>query len=159
MSTLNALTGWLPPPRLQGWSYGPTELSNHDPDRQPQNIISLLSQPLESAPTKWLFPQLESIGTNVVHEYGKSKILEMVKARHSYIETQREDAGDSVLKPFREIRLRGGMNNISKEAVPHAEFLDALQEAAKGAEIWWEKVKWMGNKDSSSATSSDGADN
>ncbi|KIO29605.1 hypothetical protein M407DRAFT_227395 [Tulasnella calospora MUT 4182] len=133
--------------KLELWT-GP--FRNRDPDQRPRNIISLLSQPLVSAPIKWLFPELESIDTNVVHEYGKSKILEMVKARHSYIETQGKDAGDSILKPFREIRLRGGRNNISKEVVPHAEFLDALQEAAKGAEIWWEEVKWTGNKDSGS---------
>ncbi|KAG8921348.1 hypothetical protein FRC01_000299 [Tulasnella sp. 417] len=129
--------------KLELWT-GP--FSSRDPDRDHRNIISLLSQPLASAPTKWLFPELESIDTNVVHEYGKSKILEMVKARHSFIEAQREDARDSLLKPFREIRLRGGRNNVSKEVLANAEFLNDLQKAAKGAEIWWEDVKWTGTE-------------
>ncbi|KAG9049030.1 hypothetical protein FS837_011409 [Tulasnella sp. UAMH 9824] len=130
--------------KLELWT---DAFSEHDLDRQPQNIISLLAQPLAPTLKQWLFPELESIDTNVVHAYGKSKILEMVKARHSSIEAQRKDAGDSVLKPFKEIRLRGGRNNISREIAPNAEFLKALQEVAKGAEIWWEDVKWTGNED------------
>ncbi|KAG9049029.1 hypothetical protein FS837_011408 [Tulasnella sp. UAMH 9824] len=120
-----------------------------DPFSGPRDIISLLTQPLVSAPTQWLFPELESIGTIVARSYAKSKILEMVKARHSFIEAQRKDAGHSVLKPFKEIILRSGSYSISKEISRHAEFLNALQEAAKDAEIWWEDIKWTGNGNSS----------
>lgn len=120
-----------------------------DPFSGPRNIISLLTQPLASAPTQWLFPELESIGTIVARGYAKSRILEMVKARHSFIEEQMKNAGHSVLKPFKEIALRRGSSSISKEISRHAEFLNALQEVAKDAEIWWEDVKWTGNEDSS----------
>ncbi|KAG9049028.1 hypothetical protein FS837_011407 [Tulasnella sp. UAMH 9824] len=130
--------------RLELWT---VPFSHRQPDRQPHSIISLLAQPLESAPNQWLFPELESIQTNVVHEYGKSKILEMVKARHSFIEAERKERRDNALKPFRQIRLRGGMNKVSEKIAPNAEFLEALQGVAGDAEIWWGEVKWTGNED------------
>ncbi|KAG8921345.1 hypothetical protein FRC01_000296 [Tulasnella sp. 417] len=134
--------------RLDVWG---DPFSNRVRDDRSQDIISLLSQPLTSEPNQWLLPELESINLNVINADGKSKILEMVKARHSSIEAQRKKGpGDiAVVRPFREILLRGGSNKVSREVGPHAEFLDELQKAASDAEIWWEEVKWVGSDDSS----------
>ncbi|KIO19432.1 hypothetical protein M407DRAFT_223077 [Tulasnella calospora MUT 4182] len=143
--------------KLELWTASSSE---HEPERQPRNIISLLSQPLESTPTQqWVLPDLESLNTNVVHEDGKSKILDMVKARHAFIETQLDGTqeADVVLKPFKEIRLRGGRNGISKDLAPNTKFLVALQKEARGAEIWWEEFKWTGSEDLNAATKSNEA--
>lgn len=151
------LTSILKVTKLQLWTASSFE---HEPDTQPRDIISLLSRPLTSTPTRWVVPELEYLNTNVVHEDGKSKILDMVKARHAFIETQNEErreAGDIVLKPFKEFRLRGGRNDISVDHSHNTEFLVALQKAARDAEIWWGEFKWTGSKDSNAAMKSNGA--
>lgn len=110
-----------------------------------REIVSLLSQPLESANNQWLMLALESIEISVVSEGDKSKFLEMVKARHSYIEEQGEQRTEgTVLKPFQEIRLGGGRDHFNKELGPDPEFLAAVQKVGRGAEIWWKGVKWTG---------------
>lgn len=130
--------------KLELWT---GSLSTPEPDPQPRKVISLLSQPLVSANNQWLLPDLESIKTNVVNEEGKSKILEMVNARHSFIREQRERRPESVvLKPFQKIWLRGGKNDVSSELGPNIEFLMALQEEGGDAEIWWDDVKWTGTE-------------
>ncbi|KAG8952960.1 hypothetical protein FRC04_003412 [Tulasnella sp. 424] len=116
--------------------------SDSDRDPQLQQIISLLSRPLSFAPTQWLLPELELISSIVFSDGGKSKFLDMVKARHSFIEEQ--EPGAIVLKPFKEIRLLGGRNGVSTEPNRNKEFLNALQEVGRGTEIWWEGVKWTG---------------
>lgn len=75
--------------KLELWT---GSLSAPEPDPQPRKVISPLSRPLVSANDQWLLPDLESIKTNVVNEEGKSKILEMVNARHSFI-TSKESGG------------------------------------------------------------------
>lgn len=110
-----------------------------------REIVSLLSQPLESANNQWLMPDLDSIEIGVVGEDDKSKFLEMVNARHSYIKEQGEQRAEgTVLKPFQEIRLGGGKKPVSKELDLDPEFLTAVQNAGRGAEIWWKGVKWNG---------------
>ncbi|KAG8952959.1 hypothetical protein FRC04_003411 [Tulasnella sp. 424] len=128
--------------KLELWT-GP--FYDYEPEPQPRKIISLLSQPLSSTPIHWLLPELESINTNVVNDEGKSKILNMVKARHSFIEEQ--EPGAVVLKPFKEILLRGGRNGVSTEPNRNKRFLNALEEVGRGTEIWWEGVKWADSKD------------
>ncbi|KAG8892333.1 hypothetical protein FRC01_014225 [Tulasnella sp. 417] len=113
------------------------------------DIISLLSQPLVSTPTQWPLPDLKSIETNVVSQYGKSKILEMVKARACFIQAQgKPEGGDIALQPFKEIRLRGGMRDVYGPYSRHVDLLNELQEAARGAEIWWDDFKWTGSENS-----------
>ncbi|KAG8912096.1 hypothetical protein FRC01_005292 [Tulasnella sp. 417] len=153
-SSFTQLTSPLKVTKLDLWTASSFE---HVPDSQPRNIISLLSQPLESTPTQWVLPNLEYLSTNVVNEDGKSRILEMVKARHTFIGLQLErtpDGGDIPLKPLKEIRLRGGRNGISRDPVSNTHFLIALQNAARGAEIWWEEVKWTGSEDWKAAMTS-----
>lgn len=113
---------------------------------QPWSIISLLSRPVASMSNQWALPDLESIDTNVLDEAGKREILDMVEARHSFIKAQEEQGlSDSGLKQFKHIRLHGGRKNVSRKQTPNAEFLTALEKVGRGAEIWWEEVKWVGS--------------
>ncbi|KAG8952683.1 hypothetical protein FRC00_006661 [Tulasnella sp. 408] len=149
------LTSILKVTKLELWTASSFE--QEESETQPRNIISLLSRPLTSTPSQWVVPELESLDTNVVHEDGKTKILDMVRARHAFIETQNEgrrEVGDIVLKPFKEFRLRGGRNGISGDHSHNTEFLVALQKAARDAEIWWEEFKWTGSQDFSAAMKS-----
>ncbi|KAG8945764.1 hypothetical protein FRC04_000530 [Tulasnella sp. 424] len=120
--------------------------SGHQERSQPRKIISLLSHPL--AANQWALPALESVKTNVVDELGKSEILEMVKVRHSFIREQEEQkgGGDIRLRQFKELRLWGGWNSVGKDQAANVKFLTALEEVGRGAEIWWEEVKWTGSK-------------
>ncbi|KAG8959288.1 hypothetical protein FRC00_001743 [Tulasnella sp. 408] len=150
------LTSILKVTKLELWTASSFE---DEPETHPRNIISLLSRPLTSTPTQWVVPELESLNTNVVNEDGKSKILDMVKARHAFIEIQnegRQEAGQIVMKPFKEFRLRGGRNDISADHSYNAEFLVALQKAAKDADIWWGNFKWTGSEDFTVAMKSNG---
>ncbi|KAG8921347.1 hypothetical protein FRC01_000298 [Tulasnella sp. 417] len=90
-----------------------------DPD-----VVFLLSNPLAHA---WLLPDLEAIQTYVFGEGGKSDILKMAKARHFYVETQgKQEREYFVSRPFKEIRLRGGMNGVSRQHFYHTDFLIEL---------------------------------
>lgn len=51
---------------------------------RPREVISLLSRPLESANCQWLLTDLESIEINLFNQDGRSKVLDMVNARHSF---------------------------------------------------------------------------
>ncbi|KAG8921596.1 hypothetical protein FRC00_008455, partial [Tulasnella sp. 408] len=113
---------------------------------QPWSIISLLSRSVPSMSNQWALPDMESIDTNVLDEAGKREILEMVEARHSFIQAQEEQGrSDGALKQFKHIRLHGGRNKVSSEQAPNAKFLIALEKVGRGAELWWEGVKWAGS--------------
>ncbi|KAG9038309.1 hypothetical protein FS837_001283 [Tulasnella sp. UAMH 9824] len=114
---------------------------------QPRQIVSLLSRPVASLSNGWVLPDLELFQTNVFDEAGKWGIFEMVEARHSFIQEQEEEGRrDFALKSFKEIRLRAGGNHVSKKQEPHAAFLTAIESVGRGAEIWWEEVKWVGSR-------------
>ncbi|KIO28513.1 hypothetical protein M407DRAFT_230144 [Tulasnella calospora MUT 4182] len=114
---------------------------------QPRRMIPPLSRLVASMSNQWALPDPELVDANVLDEAGKWEILEMVEARHSFIRAQ-EDQGrrDVSLKHFKEIKLYGGGNCFSKEQAPNAEFLSAIEKVGRGAEIWWEGVKWVGSR-------------
>ncbi|KAG8976923.1 hypothetical protein FRC05_002860 [Tulasnella sp. 425] len=126
------------------------ELRTLDLPVQPRRreMVSLLSRPLESADNQWLMPELKAIKIDVVDEDSKSEIVEMVNARHSWIDEQGVQRSGAVgLKPFQEIWLGHEGHYVSKELGPNLEFLMAVQKAGRGAEIWWEDAKWTGAED------------
>ncbi|KAG8909897.1 hypothetical protein FRC01_006657 [Tulasnella sp. 417] len=115
--------------------------------REQCNIVSLLSRPVESMSNQWALPDLEFIDLKVLDEAAKSEVLEMVEARHSFTQTQEDQGqGDVALKQFKEIRLHREIPSASQEQAVDAEFLGALEKIGRGAEIWWEGVKWAGDR-------------
>ncbi|KAG9024630.1 hypothetical protein FS837_005248, partial [Tulasnella sp. UAMH 9824] len=88
------------------------ELWTSGRSHRPRRIVSLLASPVAAMSNQWALPDLELLDTNVIDESGKWEILEMVKARHSFIQAQ-EDQGqrDVKLKSLKEIRLHAGGNN------------------------------------------------
>ncbi|KAG8909896.1 hypothetical protein FRC01_006656 [Tulasnella sp. 417] len=110
------------------------------------NIISLLSCPVASMSNQWALPDLEFLDLDVLDEAAKSEILEMVEARHTFIRAQEGHGRDLGLKQFKEIRLHRKSYNVSGGQADDAEFLSALEKVGRGAEIWWEGVKWAGSR-------------
>ncbi|KAG8893351.1 hypothetical protein FRC01_013655, partial [Tulasnella sp. 417] len=109
------------------------------------NIISLLSRPVAPMSNEWALSDLEIIDLCVFEEAAKSEILKMVEARHSFIRTVEDQGrGNVTLKQFKDIRLHEGRINGSESEAADAEFLGALDKIGRGAEIWWEGVKWAG---------------
>ncbi|KAG9005872.1 hypothetical protein FRB90_010171 [Tulasnella sp. 427] len=138
VTKLNLWTASFPPP------------TPNTPGGSPQprrRIISLLSKPFGTDTTRWLCPELEKIDTNVIDESGKSAILEMVRGRHSFIEEQVKgemEGAYSGVNPFKELKLRGGRYGVSQDMYDNLEFLTALGEAGRDADIWWEADLWCG---------------
>ncbi|KAG9031927.1 hypothetical protein FS837_002856 [Tulasnella sp. UAMH 9824] len=131
-----------------GMSLRVTNLELWVGERSPElrQIVSLLSRPVASLSNEWALPNLESFEANVLDKAEKWGIFEMVKARHSFIQAQEDQGrGDVALKPFKEIKLYAG-GNLSKKQASHAEFLTAIENVGRGADIWWEEVKWVGNR-------------
>lgn len=112
----------------------------------PRSIISFLSRPVAPTSDEWALPDLESIDTFVLDEAGKLEILEMVAARHSFIQAQEAEDKEVTLEQFREIRLQTGNKDVPHDQASDTRFLGAIEKVGRGAEIWWEGVKWIGDR-------------
>ncbi|KAG8965514.1 hypothetical protein FRC05_003247 [Tulasnella sp. 425] len=113
-----------------------------------ENLVRTISgptpQPHSTSPT-WLFPQLEVLSIKFVGKVGNIEIVDMIERRQS---ASRGSFGTGVNgalpKRLREVWLAYG--GITSRRFPlDTEFMSKVVQAAAGADVYWERKKWIGS--------------
>ncbi|KAG8953317.1 hypothetical protein FRC04_002727 [Tulasnella sp. 424] len=118
---------------LQGDPYGPLWI-----------MIRFLSEPHMSIQDGWLLPELETLDTNLTLEAGNLVIVEMLRARHGLVEAG--NRATTLPKHLREIRLKCRGTTNDPNPIPDPKFMQDLQKAADGADVYWCGQKWTGSE-------------
>ncbi|KAG8974230.1 hypothetical protein FRC05_007806 [Tulasnella sp. 425] len=106
-------------------------------------MIPVLSEP--SPPHGWLLPELDILETNVTSAAGNCDIVEVLRARHGLVETR--DGAAALPKHLLEIRLvYRGRTARDPNPLPDPKFMQDLQIATDGADVYWCGQKWIGSE-------------
>ncbi|KAG8979642.1 hypothetical protein FRB90_008035 [Tulasnella sp. 427] len=107
-------------------------------------FIPLLAQPLqsESSEPRWILPHLGVLDTNQVFDGPNTAVLDVVRSRNSTSTSDGPEQPADRPNRLREIRLDYGRKSRTSNQPPDREFMTAMLEAANGADVYWQRVKW-----------------